>query len=73
MAKTIIPVAGPKDRVTGHVLGDFSSADRTWLEPFIEAFASAVPLLVAGDDAGCMSKIALLTRPPKPAAEAEAG
>jgi PTH1 family peptidyl-tRNA hydrolase len=64
---------GHKDLVTGHVLGDFSVADRTWLKPLIEAFSTAAPLLVAGDDAGCMSKIALLTRPPKPAAEVEAG
>ena len=51
---------GDKDRVTGHVLGDFSAEDREWLEPLLDAFAEAAPLLAAGDDAGCMNKIALL-------------
>jgi PTH1 family peptidyl-tRNA hydrolase len=56
---------GHKDRVHRHVLGDFATADRAWLEPLLDALATAAPLLAAGDDAGCMTKIALLTRPPK--------
>ncbi len=56
---------GDRDRVTGHVLGNFSSADREWLLPLIDAFAAAAPFLVDGDDAGCMNKIALMTKPPK--------
>ncbi len=56
---------GDKARVTGHVLGNFSSADRTWLNPLLEALVSAAPLLADGDDAGCMNKIALMTKPPK--------
>jgi peptidyl-tRNA hydrolase, PTH1 family len=60
---------GDKDLVTGHVLGDFGVADRAWVEPLLEAFAEAAPLLAAGDDAGCMNKIALRMRPPKDAAE----
>jgi peptidyl-tRNA hydrolase, PTH1 family len=59
---------GHKDLVSGHVLGDFALADREWLEPLLAAFAEAAPLLAAGDDAGCMNRIALLTRPPKVAA-----
>jgi PTH1 family peptidyl-tRNA hydrolase len=58
---------GDKDRVTGHVLGDFTVADREWLGPLLEALVAAVPLIVAGDDSGAMNKIALLTRPPEPA------
>ena len=54
--------------MSGHVLGDFALADREWLEPLLAAFAEAAPLLAAGDDAGCMNRIALLTRPPKIAA-----
>lgn len=57
---------GDKARVLGHVLGDFSADDRTWLGPLLDAFAAAAPLLAAGDDGGCMSKIALLMQPPKP-------
>jgi PTH1 family peptidyl-tRNA hydrolase len=59
---------GHKDLVSGHVLGDFALADREWVERLLDAFAEAAPLLAAGDDAGCMNKIALLTRPPKAAA-----
>ena len=54
---------GDKAKVTGHVLGNFSKADREWLEPLIEAFVSAAPFLAAGDDAGCMNRIAVLTKP----------
>ena len=61
---------GHKDLVTGHVLGDFGVADRAWVARLLDAFAEAAPLLAAGDDAGCMNKIALLTRPPKVAAPA---
>ncbi|MGI9492268.1 MAG: aminoacyl-tRNA hydrolase [Geminicoccaceae bacterium] len=57
---------GDKNRVTGHVLGNFSSADREWLFPLLDAFVAAAPHLVEGDDAGCMNKIALMTKPPKP-------
>jgi PTH1 family peptidyl-tRNA hydrolase len=56
---------GDKERVTGHVLGDFAPADREWLERLLDAFAEAAPLLAAGDDAGCMNRIALRMQPPK--------
>ena len=57
---------GDRAKVTGHVLGNFSSADRDWLLPLIDAFVAAATFLVEGDDAGCMNKIALMTKPPKP-------
>jgi len=57
---------GDKARVTGHVLGNFSVADRDWLAPLLDAIVAAAPLLAAGDDAGCMNKIALATKPPRP-------
>jgi PTH1 family peptidyl-tRNA hydrolase len=61
---------GHKDRVTGHVLNDFSKADhRDWLDPLLDAIADAAPLLAAGDDAGFMTRVALLTKPPKPKTE----
>jgi PTH1 family peptidyl-tRNA hydrolase len=60
---------GDKDRVTGHVLGDFSAEDREWVERLLEAFAEAAPLLAAGDDAGCMNRIALRMQPPKAEAQ----
>jgi PTH1 family peptidyl-tRNA hydrolase len=60
---------GHKELVTGHVLGDFAAADRDWVEPLLAAFAEAAPLLAAGDDAGCMNRIALLLQPPRPPRE----
>ena len=64
---------GHKELVTGHVLGNFAAEDKEWLEPLLAALADAAPLLAAGDDAGCMNKIALLTRPPKPDSKPEPG
>jgi PTH1 family peptidyl-tRNA hydrolase len=66
---------GDRDRVTGHVLGDFAAQDRDWLEPLLDAMAEALPLIVVGDDSGAMNRITLLTRPPEadePAAKAAA-
>jgi PTH1 family peptidyl-tRNA hydrolase len=58
---------GIKERVTGHVLDDFSKAEREgWVRSTVEAVAEAVPMLLAGDDAAFMSRVALLTQPPKP-------
>jgi PTH1 family peptidyl-tRNA hydrolase len=50
---------GEKERVTGHVLGDFGKAD-TWLDPLLDAVADAAPLLAAGKDADFMTRVAFL-------------
>ena len=57
---------GHKERVTGHVLSDFHKTERVWLEPLLDAIADAAPLLARGEDALFMSRVALLTQPPKP-------
>jgi PTH1 family peptidyl-tRNA hydrolase len=57
---------GDRDRVTGHVLRDFAKADRAWVEKTLTAVADAVPLLLAGREADFMTRVALLTQPPKP-------
>ena len=57
---------GDRDRVSHHVLGDFSKADAQWRDPLIEAVADAVDLLIAGDDSGFASKVALATKPQRP-------
>jgi PTH1 family peptidyl-tRNA hydrolase len=56
---------GEKERVTGHVLGNFSKADRAWVDPLLDAVAQAAPFLADGDDVGFMNKIAVLTAPKK--------
>ncbi len=63
---------GEKHRVSGHVLGNFSKADEDWLAPLLGAMAQAAPLLAKDDDTGFMSKVALLTQPPKPKKEKDA-
>lgn len=55
-----------KGEVADHVLDNFAKADRTWLEPLLDAIAEHAPRLVAGDGEGFMSKIALALRPPRP-------
>ena len=57
---------GDRNRVAGHVLKDFSKADRPWLEKMVQAVADATPLLLAGKEADFMTRVALLTQPPKP-------
>ena len=52
--------------MTGHVLQNFCKDDIDWLKPLVDAMVEAAPLLAKDDDAGFMSKVALLTAPPKP-------
>ena len=54
---------GEKHRVSGHVLQNFSKDDMVWLKPLLDAMVEAAPLLAKDDDAGFMSKVALLTQP----------
>ena len=61
-----------KEFVTPHVLGDFSKAERTWLEPLLDAVAKNADLLLKGDDNGFMNKIALATKPETEATPAPA-
>ncbi len=53
---------GDKERVLGHVLGDFAKADRDWLIATLDAVAEAAPLLAAGEPEAFMTKVALLTQ-----------
>jgi PTH1 family peptidyl-tRNA hydrolase len=63
---------GEKGRVHGHVLGNFSRDDEEWLVPMLSAIAEAAPLLAKDDDTAFMSKVALLTQPPKPPKQKDA-
>jgi PTH1 family peptidyl-tRNA hydrolase len=51
---------GSKERVLGHVLGDFSKLDQEWLPSLLDSVSDAAPLLVAGQPEAFMSKVALL-------------
>ncbi len=50
---------GDKDRVTGHVLSNFSKSDAAWLDPLLDAVADNFVKLAAGDDAGFLNDVAL--------------
>ncbi len=58
---------GERERVTGHVLGNFTKADRSWVDPLLDAVAQAAPFLADGDGPGFMNKISLLTTPQREA------
>ncbi len=51
---------GDRNRVTGHVLGNFAKAEIPDLARFLDAVVDAAPKLAAGDDAGFMNRVALL-------------
>src|SRR4051794_484297 len=59
---------GHKDRVHGHVLGNFAKVD-TWVEPLLDAVADAAPLLAQGMANGkpeeFMTRVAFLTQDPR--------
>jgi PTH1 family peptidyl-tRNA hydrolase len=55
---------GEKERVHGHVLQNFSTADEQWLVPLLSAIAEAAPHLARDDDAGFMNKVAVTLHPP---------
>jgi len=56
---------GMKEKVTGHVLGDFAKADGDWLDAVLDAVAEAAPLLAAGKPEDFMTRVALLAQPAK--------
>src|ERR1700748_2345932 len=60
---------GEKTQVSGHVLSNFSKEEIDWLHPLVMAMVQAAPLLAKDDDAGFMSTVAVLLKPPKPPKE----
>ncbi len=58
-----------KERVTGHVLGNFAKADQEWLEKLLVSVGDHAERLVKDDMDGFMSKVAHDMMPPKPVKE----
>ncbi len=56
---------GLKHLVTGHVLSDFAKADEAWLDPFLEAVASELPVLLSEGHEAYMSRVSHLAPAPK--------
>ena len=50
---------GVSEMVQHHVLGDFSKADRQWLEPLLESLGDNAGLIARGDESGFMNKLTL--------------
>ena len=57
---------GDKARVHGHVLGDFAKVEQICVVPLLDAVADSFPLLAERRDSDFMSRVAMLTAPPKP-------
>ena len=57
---------GDKERVLGHVLGDFQKAELPWVGEMVDAIAESIPLLLSGDDGQFMNKVALAMQPARP-------
>jgi peptidyl-tRNA hydrolase, PTH1 family len=53
---------GMKEKVTGHVLGNFAKSDLPWLEALLDAVAEAAPLLAERRAEDFMTRVALLTQ-----------
>lgn len=49
---------GSRERVTGHVLGDFSRTDREWLDPMLDTLADEATLLADGKPELFMTRMA---------------
>ncbi|MCC6469865.1 MAG: aminoacyl-tRNA hydrolase [Alphaproteobacteria bacterium] len=56
---------GDKDKMLSHVLNDFAKAEQADLDKVIDAIAEAAPLLAQDNDNAFMTKVALLTQPPR--------
>jgi len=54
---------GHKDRVTGHVLGNFAKVEMEPLADLLGVMAAELPTLLAGDEARYLSDVALRLQP----------
>ncbi len=53
---------GSKERVTGHVLGDFAKVELPMLTNLLDAVSDAAPMLASGKPEDFMTRVALLTQ-----------
>lgn len=56
---------GDRDRVSSHVLGNFSKADMVWVTDVIDAVSDAIPALAIGDIPGFSNQVAQRLSPRK--------
>lgn len=48
---------GEKHEVTNHVLGNFAKSDKKWIDPLLDYFPNALPLLLDGDQGKFIQKL----------------
>lgn len=48
---------GHKDRVTGHVLSDFSKTDQSWVEPMLDNLTADIGVLLSGDATAYQNRV----------------
>ncbi len=60
---------GSKEKVTGHVLGDFAKADADWLDDLLRGISDGAPALAEGDTGRFQNAVALRTIPQRPSGE----
>ena len=60
---------GDRDRVSSHVLGNFSKADMKWVTDVIDAVSDAIPALAIGDIPGFSNQVAQQLSPPRSGAK----
>lgn len=53
---------GAKERVTGHVLGDFAKVELPMLTNLLDAVSDAAPMLASGKPEDFMTRVAFLTQ-----------
>ncbi len=54
---------GAREKVSGHVLGDFAKSDGEWTVALLDAIADNADLLVSGDDSSFMNRLSLAVAP----------
>ena len=59
---------GDRHRVERYVLSDFPTAERPLFARLVEVVCEAFPMVIQDDDAGFMTRVALMCPPPKPSA-----
>lgn len=62
---------GSKEKVTGHVLSNFSKEDANWLNPLLDAISDEIPWVIKGDEARFTTAVALALGKGRPSKEKE--
>jgi len=62
---------GSKEKVTSHVLSNFSKEDKNWLDPLLKAISDELPWVIKGEEARFTTAVALALGKGRPHKEKE--